>query len=413
MLDRGELGRGTSHVSAGMLAPISEADAGEQALLRLGLESARAWPAFAAELEAASGVDVDYRAHGTLLVARDRDEAEALDRELALRARFGLRAERLLPSRARRARVRARPDRPPRARRARRPRRRPAPRRRARWPARPSAPGRVLRPRAEVAEVRPGEGVAHGAAASASPAGRVVLAAGAVVGRAARRPRRRRACRCGRSRASRCACATRPAPACIERVVRWDGGYLVPRSDGRYVLGATMEERGFDTAMTAGGVHDLLRDASELVPGVLELEVEELIAGLRPGTPDNAPIVGASPAAPELVWATGHYRNGALLTPVTADLVVAVLVRRGGRRRRSRPRASRGWRRDLRQRRAARARAARRSPSCSPTSASRRAPAASRSRSTARSSRAPSGTTRRVNEGERVEALSAMQGGAA
>jgi glycine oxidase len=114
-------------------------------------------------------------------------------------------------------------------------------------------------------------------------------------------------------------------PGLVERVVRWDGGYLVPRSDGRYVLGATQEERGFDTAMTAGAVHDLLRDASELVPGVLELEVEELIAGLRPGTPDNAPVIGAAPAAPELVWATGHYRNGALLTPVTADLVVADL----------------------------------------------------------------------------------------
>jgi glycine oxidase len=114
-------------------------------------------------------------------------------------------------------------------------------------------------------------------------------------------------------------------PGLLERVVRWDGGYLVPRGDGRYVLGATQEERGFDTAMTAGGVHDLLRDCSELVPGVLELEVEELIAGLRPGTPDNAPIVGATPAAPELLWATGHHRNGALLTPVTADLVVAAL----------------------------------------------------------------------------------------
>ena len=102
VLERGELGRGTSHVSAGMLAPISEADAGEQALLRLGLESARAWPAFAAELEAASGIGVDLRPNGTLLVARDRDEAEALERELALRHRFGLRAERLLPSRARR-----------------------------------------------------------------------------------------------------------------------------------------------------------------------------------------------------------------------------------------------------------------------------------------------------------------------
>ena len=78
--------------------------------------------------------------------------------------------------------------------------------------------------------------------------------------------------------------------------------------------------------MTAGGVHDLLRDCSELVPGVLELEVDELIAGLRPGTPDNAPILGAHPAAPQLVWATGHYRNGALLTHVTAELVVAALA---------------------------------------------------------------------------------------
>jgi glycine oxidase len=111
-----------------------------------------------------------------------------------------------------------------------------------------------------------------------------------------------------------------------ERVVRWDGGYHEPRSDGRYVLGATVEERGFDTGMTAGGVHDLLRDASELVPGVLELEVEELLAGLRPGTPDNTPIIGRSPAVPALVWATGHYRNGALLAPVTADLVVAELA---------------------------------------------------------------------------------------
>ena len=81
--------------------------------------------------------------------------------------------------------------------------------------------------------------------------------------------------------------------------------------------------------MTGGGVHDLLRDGAELVPGVLELEVEELIAGLRPGTPDNAPIIGPSAAAPGLVWATGHYRNGALLTPVTADLVVAALCGEG------------------------------------------------------------------------------------
>jgi len=108
--------------------------------------------------------------------------------------------------------------------------------------------------------------------------------------------------------------------------VRFDGGYLVPRGDGRYVLGGTMEERGFDTTVTAGALYALLRDATELVPGVQELVVDELSAGLRPGTPDNAPILGTSAAVDGLVWATGHHRNGILLTPVTADLVAGALA---------------------------------------------------------------------------------------
>ncbi len=323
VLDRGELGAATSRVSAGMLAPISEADAGEQALLRLGLESARRWPAFAAELEEASGIGVDLRTNGTLLVARDRDEAEALERELGLRHRFGLAAERLRPSQARRLEpalaptVRLALDVPddhavdPRltvsalARAAER-------------------AGAVLRPGAEVVAAEPGGGVrlTNGERVAAA---QVVLAAGPWSGalegipEAARVPVRPVK---GQSLRLRDAAGI----GLIERVVRWDGGYLVPRSDGRYVLGATVEERGFDTGMTAGGVNDLLRDASELVPGVLELEVEELIAGLRPGTPDNTPVIGRSPAAPELVWATGHYRNGALLAPVTGDLVADVLA---------------------------------------------------------------------------------------
>ena len=81
-------------------------------------------------------------------------------------------------------------------------------------------------------------------------------------------------------------------PGLIERTVRGPDCYLVPRADGGYVLGATMEERGHDTAPTAGGVYELLRDMSEIVPGVLELEIEELAAGLRPATPDNLPAVG-------------------------------------------------------------------------------------------------------------------------
>jgi glycine oxidase len=322
VLDRGELGHGTSHVSAGMLAPISEADAGEEALLRLGLESARRWPAFAAELQEASGIDVDLRRTGTLLVARDRDEAEALERELALRRRFGLAAERVLPSQARRLEpglaptVRLGLDVPDDH--ALDPRLVVAALARAAERA-----GAVLRPGEEVAEVRPGAGVRL-ASGEEVAAGAVVIAAGPWSGALRGIPEDARVpVRPVKGQSLRLRDPS--GPGLVERVVRWDGGYLVPRSDGRYVLGATVEERGFDTSLTGGGIHDLLRDGSELVPGVLELEVEELIAGLRPGTPDNAPVIGASPAAPGLVWATGHYRNGALLTPVTADLVVAAL----------------------------------------------------------------------------------------
>ncbi|MDQ3609466.1 MAG: FAD-dependent oxidoreductase, partial [Actinomycetota bacterium] len=114
-------------------------------------------------------------------------------------------------------------------------------------------------------------------------------------------------------------------PGLLERTVRFAGGYLVPRADGRYVLGATQEERGFDTTVTAGGLYELLRDASELVPGVLELAVEEAIAGLRPATPDNAPVLGRPEGVDGLVWAGGHHRNGILLAPVTGDAVLRAL----------------------------------------------------------------------------------------
>jgi glycine oxidase len=109
-------------------------------------------------------------------------------------------------------------------------------------------------------------------------------------------------------------------------VLRYDGGYLVPRGDGRYYLGATVEERGFDPGVRAGGVYELLRDAAELLPGVLELEIDELVVGYRPGTPDNAPVIGPDPADPRVIRATGHYRNGILLCPVTADMVAGMLV---------------------------------------------------------------------------------------
>jgi glycine oxidase len=114
-------------------------------------------------------------------------------------------------------------------------------------------------------------------------------------------------------------------PGLLTRVIRMGPSYVVPRGDGRYVIGATSEERGFDTTVTAGAAFELLRDASELVPGVWEWVLDEFQAGLRPGTPDNLPVIGPGAVA-GLHWAVGHRRNGVLLTPVTAELVAAALA---------------------------------------------------------------------------------------
>jgi glycine oxidase len=113
-------------------------------------------------------------------------------------------------------------------------------------------------------------------------------------------------------------------PVC-ERIVAGERVYMVPRADGRLIVGATVEERGFDTTVTAGGVHELLREAYRLIPEVGELELAEATAGLRPGTPDNAPLIGPGEAEGVFV-ATGHFRNGVLQAPATADSIAALLA---------------------------------------------------------------------------------------
>jgi glycine oxidase len=111
----------------------------------------------------------------------------------------------------------------------------------------------------------------------------------------------------------------------VRGLVRGTSIYLVPRADGEVVVGATVEEQGFDTSVTAGAAYELLRDALELVPALSELELTEIRAGLRPGTPDNGPLLGPAHLT-DLVVATGHYRNGVLLTPITAEAITAVLT---------------------------------------------------------------------------------------
>jgi len=299
VLDRGALGDGATRVAAGMLAPVTEADAGEPALLCAGLASAASWPAFAAAL----GLGETYRACGTLVVARDADEVEALDREHALRAQLGVPVERLRGSAARRLEpglapgVRAALDVPgdhavdPRA----------------------LVEALVVACEREGVALRPGQAVDD---PHAVRAGRLVLATGAWAG-APVRPVKGQVLRL----------RDPEGPGLVERVIRHDRFYLVPRGDGRYALGATMEERGFDTTVTAGAVRELLQEAQLVVPGLDELVLEEAAAGLRPGTPDNAPLIGAREDG--VVLATGHHRNGILLAPLTGSAVAALLCGEG------------------------------------------------------------------------------------
>jgi glycine oxidase len=351
LVEREELGAGATHVAAGMLAPVAEVEFGEagRRLLELGMRSAAMWSEFAQELERASGIDVALRQTGTLVVARDDDQARELERQLAFRESLGLRALRLLASEARERE----PSLAPTVRLALEapedhsvdPRRVVSALRRA-----CELEGVLVREHTQVlgleldSEARRVVGVQvsrevsgdAGALGSADGdvfeekgaceliyARDVVVAMGAWSGGLAGLP-------------EHAAVPVRPVkgqimrlcdpagPGLLQRVVRFEGGYLVPRGDGRYVLGATMEERGFDPGATAGGVYELLRDGHELVPGIEELRIEELSVGYRPGTPDNMPIVGAA-AIEGLTWATGHHRNGILLAPLTAELVTRSL----------------------------------------------------------------------------------------
>jgi glycine oxidase len=317
-------GGGASRAAAGMLAPVTEASYGEEALLRLCLASLQRYPAFAAELEAAGGVPVGLRTAGTLVVGFDADDQRALDALLAYQRELGLAVERLTPRDARRREPSLTPrlrgalqvagDHSVDARAV-----------HAGLLAAATAAGVVL-VRSRVTGVRVEDGRATGAHlddGSVLAAGTVVLALGAHGGSLPGAPDV--PVRPVKGQILRLAGATGLLEGTVRALVRGRHVYLVPYAGDRLVVGATVEDRGFDGRVTAGGVHDLLRDAIEVVPGISELELVETLARWRPGTPDNAPVLGPS-GVPGLVLATGHHRNGALLTPVTADVVAELLV---------------------------------------------------------------------------------------
>ena len=323
-------GGGAARVAAGMLAAVTELHHGEQTLLGLNLASARRYPDFAAELSDRTGQDLGYRRCGTLAVALDADDRAHLRELHALHERSGLDSQwltgrecrRLEPMLAPGVRGGLRVDGDHQI----------DPRRLASALLTACERAGVTLHRAWAERLTVRRDRAAGVVTADGDelgAGQVVLAGGSWSGRLAGVPAEvLPPVRPVKGQVLRLTMPDRPEPflsRTVRAVVRGSHVYLVPRESGELVIGATSEEMGWDTTVTAGGVYELLRDAHELVPGLTELPLTETLAGLRPGSPDNAPLLGPT-GLDGLLLATGHHRNGVLLTPVTGDVMARVLT---------------------------------------------------------------------------------------
>ncbi len=309
-----------------MLAACCEAEPGEEALVALGRESQARWPSFAADLLRASGIDVELRREGTLVVALTSDDQGELGHRLEFQRRLNLPLEWLTAAATRvkephlagkiagavfspedhqvdnRKLVRA-----------------------LRIAA--EAADAAIHEHCPVKEITVQGGRATGVRledGTAASADIVVLAAGAWSRSIAGLPPDRRPP--VRPVKGQMLALRMDANAPLLNHVLWaPNAYLVPRRDGRLIVGATVEEKGFDETITAGGVMALLDAAWRAVPAIEELAIEEIWVGHRPGSRDDAPILGPGPLE-GLFYATGHHRNGILLAPVTADAMARLIL---------------------------------------------------------------------------------------
>ena len=331
-----EPGREASSAAAGLLVPQTERAMGtlgaadeeaERAMLELLLESRRRFPAFARELEEASGRPVHYRSDGSLLAALSAGEADALAARAREQSGRGLRAEWVEGSEARRLEPALgsdvlaallvpddhQVDNVELA--------------LAAAEAAAREPRLELRCSAAVVAIVAAGGRVSGVRLSDGTrmdAGTVVLAAGAWSGGLEGLPREIPV----RPIKGQMVALRPPAESAIRRIVSLPGAYCVPRDDGRVLVGATVEDVGFDTTVDTAAGRGLVEAAARVIPGFAAAPVIAHWAGLRPGTPDGLPILGCDPEMRGLLYATGHYRNGILLAPVTAEIVESLT--RGG-----------------------------------------------------------------------------------
>lgn len=317
VFDRGEVGCGASWAAAGMLAAGLEAEPGEDRLLALNLEAQRLWPAFRDELEAASAIGIGYRDDGTLAVALTRDDALRLRFAFEFQRALGIELDWLSGGEARRLEPHLRPGL---AAAVLSPDDHQVDNRRLVLALKGAllAAGGALREHVPVraldVEAERVRGVVVEDERCAADV--VVLAAGAWsaglegLPAAARPPVRP-------VKGQMLALKMDPERPLLRHVLWSQKGYLVPKADGRLIVGGTVEERGFDPDLTAGGVFALLEAAWRALPAIEELSIAELWTGFRPTSRDDAPILGPTPIE-GLFVATGHHRGGILLTPITA-----------------------------------------------------------------------------------------------
>ncbi len=328
LFERDGAGEGTTFAATGMLAAAAELEPGGETLLRLCLESQRLWPDFRDELEADSGLSIDYRGEGTLVVALGREEVERLRFRHDLQRAAGLATQWLNGYAARELEPGLRPnvsagilcaqdhqvD----------PRRVTAALLRALLRNDLHRDVHLLEHCEEVSLVHEDGrvvGIRSGEAVCRAPV--VIAATGAWTASAGFLPE-------GMNvpvrplKGQALALRSDQGPG-IGHVV-WTGEvHLAPKADGRLVVGATVEEAGFDDAVTAGGVYALLEGARRVLPAIEEMQVEAIWSGFRPTSDDDAPIIGS--AGPKgFVLATGHHRNGILLAPATAEAICGLVL---------------------------------------------------------------------------------------
>jgi glycine oxidase len=326
VFDRAAAGAGATHAAAGMLAACAEAEPGEEALISLGRESQARWPSFAAEVLKASGIDVELRTEGTLVVALTADDQARLHHHLVFQHKLGLPLEWITAAETRRREphlagklagaVWSPEDHQ-------------VDNRKLASALRIAAEGMgaIIREHTPIKEISITGGRADGvilADETRVSADVVVLAAGAWSRGIAGLPHELRP-PVRPIKGQMLALRMDPTAPLLNHVVWAPGVYLVPRRDGRLIIGATVEEKAFDTSMTAGGLLTLLEAGWRAVLSIEELPIEEMWVGHRPGSRDDAPILGRGPIG-GLIYATGHHRNGILLAPVTADGITRLIL---------------------------------------------------------------------------------------